>query len=399
MVEKNSILLKYFREGKSKSLISRELNLSRQIVRKYIKEQEDKFLFSNRDISLTSNLSSKPKYDTSTRKRLKLNQEVLSEIENCLQENKKKSNCGMHKQKMKKIDIHQHLLSKGFEIGYSSVCNHIRAIELLGKECFIKQIYEPGVSTEFDWGEVKLFIDGRFQKFNMAVFTSCYSNHRWAKLFNRQDTLAFGQSHIDYISSIQGVYKEFIYDNMRVAIKKFVGKTQKEPTEKLLELSNYYKFGFRFCNARKGNEKGHVERSVEYIRRKSFCLKDKFISLKEANIHLLEWCVKLNNTSQKLKGNSTANELFKEEIPNLYNSKYPYKCFKKEYAKVDKYSCIILYGNRYSVEDYLIGKLLDINVFAEKIDIYFNSEFVCTHPRDYGLHKWIIDINHYLSTF
>ena len=34
----------------------------------------------------------------------------------------------------------------------------------------------------------------------------------------------------------------------------------------------YYQFGFRFCNVRKGNEKGHVERSVEYIRRKAFAL-------------------------------------------------------------------------------------------------------------------------------
>ncbi|MEA1937219.1 MAG: IS21 family transposase, partial [Patescibacteria group bacterium] len=192
--------------------------------------------------------------------------------------------------------------------------------------------------------------------------------------------------------------KELVYDNMRVAIAKFVGRTEKKPTEALLELSNYYKFGFRFCNIRKGNEKGHVEKSVEYIRRKSFCIKDEFSDIAEANKHLQESCDKLNNSAQKLLKNRTANELFEIEKPYLYESKIPYKCFNDEYSKVDKYSTIILYGNRYSVPDFLVGKLLDVKVFAEKIDVYYKAELVCSHTRSYGAHTWTLDINHYLTT-
>ena len=47
----------------------------------------------------------------------------------------------------------------------------------------------------------------------------------------------------------------------------------------LLKLSLYYKFNFRFCNAYSGNEKGHVERSVEIIRRKAFSKNTSFTSL------------------------------------------------------------------------------------------------------------------------
>jgi len=53
-----------------------------------------------------------------------------------------------------------------------------------------------------------------------------------------------------------------VYDNMKVAVKRFVG-TEKEPIEGLLQLSIYYGFRYRFCNVRSGNEEGHVERSVE----------------------------------------------------------------------------------------------------------------------------------------
>ncbi|MCD6152861.1 MAG: IS21 family transposase [Syntrophobacterales bacterium] len=398
MVDKNSILIMYYRDEKSKSSISRELKISRKTVRSYIRKHEQKTGTYQVLKHLEKGLSSRPEYDVTTRKKVKLTEDIEEEIENCLKQNKQKINQGLRKQVMKKIDIYEYLLSKGYDIGYTTICNYIRKKEELGKESFIKQIYKPGEVCEFDWGDVKLFIDGKLQTFNMAVFTSAYNNYRWAKLFHRQDTLAFSQSHIDFFSHIQGVHKELVYDNMRVAIAKFVGRTEKQPTEALLELSNYYKFRFRFCNIRKGNEKGHVEKSVEYVRRKSFCIKDKFSNITEANKHLQKSCDKLNNTAQQLLKNKTANDLFKEEKLYLYESEIPYKSFKDEYAKVDKYSTIILYGNRYSVPDFLVGKLLDVRVFAEKIDVYYNAELVCTHVRSYGAHTWSLDINHYLTT-
>jgi len=398
MVDKNSILIKYYREGKSKSIISRELRISRKTVRRCIEKHEhNKGTLQDLE-NLEKGLSSRPEYSVSSRNKVKLTQEIEEEVKACINKNTQKRNQGLGKQIMKKTDVHEYLLSKGYDIGYTSICNYIREKESSSKESFIKQIYNPGEVCEFDWGDVKLLIYGKLQTFNMAVFTSAYSNFRWAKLFYRQDTLAFSQSHIDFFAHLQGVHKEIVYDNMRVAISKFTGRTEKKPTEALLELSNYYKFGFRFCNIRKGNEKGHVERSVEYVRRKAFCIKDEFTNIAQANKHLQESCNKLNDTSQQLSENKTANKLFEAEKLHLYESKVPYKCFKDEHAKVDKYSTMILYGNRYSVPDFLVGKLLDIRVFAEKIDVYYNAEFVCRHVRSYGAHTWDLDINHYLTT-
>ena len=398
MVDKNRILISYYREGESKSSISRCLKISRKTVRKYIEEHEQLYGKEQAEIFIEKGLSSKPRYNGSTRNRQKLTTKIKEEINFCLKENLKKHNSGLHKQQMKKIDIYEYLSEKGYEIGYTTVCNYIREKEKKGREGFIKQVYSPGITTEFDWGDVKLYIAGKLQTLNLAVFTSAYSNHRWAKLFYRQDTLAFSQSHIDYFGNLQGVHKELVYDNMRVAVRKFTGYNKKEPTEALLELSNYYKFDFRFCNVRKGNEKGHVERSVEYVRRKSFSGEVHFLNLDDANNHLLKVLKKINNKGQQLSGNKTANELFETEKSHLYKTEIPYKCFKEEFAKADKYSTVILYGNRYSVPDFLVGKLINIKVFAEKIDLYYNNEFLCSHTRSYGAHTWTMNINHYLTT-
>jgi len=398
MVDKNTILINYFREGKSKSEISRQLGVSRKTVRKYIKEHERDHGPTITSSDLEKGISTKPKYRISKRKKRILTEAMTKQIRSCITKNEEKRSKGLHKQIMKKVDIHEHLLSKGYKIGYTTICNYIRMVESKSKEAYIKQVYKPGSVCEFDWGEVKLQIDGDWHKLNMAVFTSCYSNHRYAKLFMRQDSLAFSQSHIDYFEYTSGVHQELVYDNMRVAVARFVGTSEQRATEGLLELSNYYKFGFRFCNIRKGNEKGHVERSVEYIRRKAFCIKDEFRSLEQANIHLLQKCEELNAKGQKLKIDHTANELYEEEKKYLYPTSVPYKCFKEEYAKVDKYSTIILYGKRYSVPDHMVSKLLRLKVFAEKIDLYYNEEKLCSHQRSYMRHSWTIDVGHYLKT-
>jgi hypothetical protein len=398
MVDKNRILISYYREGEDKSSISRRLKITRKTVRKYIREHEQFYGKNKAQDYLEQGLTSKPSYDISSRQKIKLIKEIELEIESCLLDNQQKRNSGMHKQQMKKKDVYEYLLEKGYKIGYTTVCNYIRLKENKSKECFIKQTYSPGITTEFDWGDVKLYIGGKLQNINLAVFTSAFSNHRWSKLFYRQDTLAFSQSHIDYFDYLKGVHKELVYDNMRVAIRKFVGKSIKEPTTALLELSNYYKFDFRFCNTSKGNEKGHVERSVEYVRRKAFSKKYRFDSLEDANDYLLDVLKKLNNTSQQLSNGKTADELFEQEKPHLYKTSLPYKCYKEEHSKADKYSTIILSGNRYSVPDFLVGKIIKINAFAEKMDMYYNDEFLCSHTRSYGAHSWTIDIDHYLTT-
>lgn len=82
-----------------------------------------------------------------------------------------------------------------------------------------------------------------------------HSNHRLAYLFRHQDTLAFMESHRDYFRATGGIPRTMVYDNMRTAVKSFVG-TEKVPTDALFRMSSFYCYSFRFSNARKGNEKG-----------------------------------------------------------------------------------------------------------------------------------------------
>jgi transposase len=237
---KQKIILRYYRDGDSQRKISRDLKINRETVNRYLKEYERaRSKLSSSDVSdetLIENLVQSPQYNSSNRVKVKFTDQVSQEVDRLLQLNEEKRSRGLYKQQMKKIDILDHLHEKGYDIGYTTVCNHINAMLAQRKEAFIRQVYSPGDVCEFDWGEVKLEIGGQMRTLNMAVFTPAMSNYRFAVLFHRQDSVSFQQAHVLFFEHVGGVYHILVYDNMRVVIRKFVGPSEKEPTEALLKF-------------------------------------------------------------------------------------------------------------------------------------------------------------------
>jgi len=397
MYTKQEIIIRSLREGKSQRQISKELQISRKTVKKYIDGYYYHVNQQEAPEELHDYLSKEPKYNCPTRPKRALTEAIAIQIDQLLEDNTRKRSSGLHKQVLKKIDILHILREQGYQIGYTTVCNYINVKEKRRPESYIRQSYAPGSVCEFDWGEVKLQIGGKRTVLQLAVFTSAYSNYRFACLFYRQDTLAFMESHVKFFAHTNGVYHQMVYDNMRVAVARFVGKHEKEPTEALTNLKGHYQFHHRFCNAYRGNEKGHVERSVEYIRRKAFGYKDEFTSIDQATEYLGQVVERLNDTCGS-KNKKTALQLFTEEQQELWDAPLPFSCYDTEQLRVDKYATVSFRGNRYSVGDHLVGEFVDVKVYSDQLKVYYQDKIVARHKRSYGAHSWTINLDHYLDT-
>ena len=406
--QKAQILLGFFRENKSQREISRELKISRDTVAKYIKEFESKNqelveLTSSEEVNrnkillLIEEMSSKPKYDTSSRVKTKLTCDIISSINELMDLNEKNRLLGRKKQLMKKIDIHERLIEMGFDISYPTVCNYIRE-NYDKKEAFIRQEYRLGETLEFDWGEVRISIKGKPTTLQMGLLTTAKGSYHYARLYQNQKMENFLDIHVRAFNSIGGIHKELVYDNMKQAVKKFVGKGEKEATEDLIKISLYYGFKYRFCNIASGNEKGHVERGIEFVRRKAFSSQTEFNSIEEANNHLLEKLSTLNSKKRNWLKNRSPLDLLKEETPYLLPLKPSYDTSRRVESRVSKYSVINIDQNKYSVPDYLVGKFVDARVYPEKILLYYKNNQIAEHKRSFNAHDWIIDINHFIHT-
>ena len=145
LIEKQKIIISHFQKGKSQRQIARQMGLNRRTIAKYIKDYErkkSKLTDSKGDSNkeeLIADIIENPKYDTSSRKKVKLTEEIIDRIKFYLRENETKRVEGKTKQQKKKIDIYEALKEEEFDISYSTTCNTIRKINKEAKEAYIRQ--------------------------------------------------------------------------------------------------------------------------------------------------------------------------------------------------------------------------------------------------------------------
>jgi hypothetical protein len=314
-----------------------------------------------------------------------------------LKDNEEKRISGTRKNVKKKIDIYETLIESGFDIGYTTVCNYVSSIENK-KEAYIRQQYDLGETIEFDWGDVKLIIGGKIQSLSMGLLTTAKGFNNFGRLYHNKKMENFLDIHVKGINHIGGVHREFVYDNLKQAVRSFVGPNEKEATDDLIKISLYYGFRYRFCNCRKGNEKGSVERGVEYIRRKVFSKKDSFETFEKAQEFLIEQLHILNSIKKPKLENKSPNDILNEERKVLLPSKPSYDVSRRRECRVDKYSVVTIDSNKYSVPDYLVGKFVIAKIYSASIVLLYKDIIAAKHNRSYKNHDWIIDIMHYTRT-
>ena len=401
MDKKQQILHLYRVEGKSQRQISREVHVSRKTIRKYLRECEQAIANTPAE-GLDDYLSQKPCRKSQHRERIVMTDAVCSIIDGWLIENRHRRMSNMRKQCVNLQGIHRDLIEKGFKVSYSSVCkyvwrkNHTKSAK--PKEAYIKQYYNPGEECEFDWGEVKLRIKGQTTSFMMAVFALCHSEGRWAYLFSHQDNLAFMESHRNFFRDVNGVPHTMVYDNMRVAVR--FEEDGKKPTDSLQRMATFYGYDFRFCNTRAGWEKGHVERSVDFVRKRAFTTHIDFQTLHEAQAWLNRICGQINQEAGSI-ATQDKQAAIKADLDALKPYRGEIGCFEIDDYSVDKLSTITVRQIHYSVPDDMVGKKVLVKLYSEKLRIYTdNAEhtLLAEHERSYKKGDWVLDINHYLTT-
>lgn len=382
-------------KGMSFRKIAKQLNVDRKTVSKICREYElakaelenvcDDSLATDR---ITETIIGNRKYNSNNRSKRKLTPEIKARICELLEFEKEKTKAlgRWHKQKLSGTQIHKILREEGYDIGETTVRNYIKELKM-SRETFIRQDYEFGDRLEYDFGEVALIIKGVKEKFYLAVFSAPASGFRYAYLYRKQNMEVFLDSHVRLFEMLKGSYREVVYDNMRNVVRQFLPNGEKILTQDCLNLALYYNHEINTTNIRKGNEKGSVENSVKVIRNTAFSKRYKFDNYDEACVHLTKELEILNSSS-----------LIEEEKKCLNSYRPPFELGEVLMASVNKYGCITVDNNYYSVPDYLLEHRVTIKKYIDMIKIYSNNEFVCEHKKIDGSGNYQLVMSHYLKT-
>ena len=391
MDKKEIIRLK--ENGLSNREVARQTGYDRETVSKYwreykgrVKEMEE----AGADVrAIQEAMFSEPKYDASNRKRYKYTEELDARLKAILKEEAKKDRIfGVgHKQKLTNKQIHEKLVSEGYEISGISINIALAQIRNRPKEVFIRQEYELGERLEYDFGEVYLDCGEGIKTYHMAVLSSPGGEFRWLYLYTNQKKEVFMDSHVRFFEMMGGGYRELVYDNMRNVVSKFIGKNEKELNEDLVKMSMYYGYRINVTNCFRGNEKGHVESSVKILRNQIFAERWTFNSLEDAQEYATSRLLKMNEHSQ-----------MEQEKARLLPYRPPLELAVIGEAKVNSSSLVSVDTVLYSVPEHLVGKRVIVKKYHNEIRIYAQNELVAKHKRLFGNGKMQIDIYHYLNT-
>lgn len=369
----------------SYSRVARELHISRNTVKKYLRQLDEV-----REGLRTEIL---PESRTIHQPRRIVTDEIIDQIHTLLESNEHRP----RQQRMNGRQIHHHIVQSGNQISYTTTKRIIKdwKQEQKSREVFILQSPEPGYRAEFDWGEVTLKIQGVWTKFYLAVMVLTDSLYRFARIYHTASQQEVFDCHIRFFNEILGVPEIIFYDNF-LAVYDYHRKIYQDS---FIRFAVHYGFSYDVCNIRSPHEKGTDEESVGYIRSQAFSERNSFESFTEAQDWLIESLHRINQNHVYRRELPPEEELVREQermklLPSLDYSNY----FTRG-AKISKYSLVVFDGNYYSVPDTFRPRSITLKIFVDKIDLTDGITLIASHQRLYGKGNYSLDITHYLKTF
>jgi transposase len=155
-------------------------------------------------------------------------------------------------------------------------------------EAYLRVSTLPGEQAQVDWGHFgKVTIGRASRSLSCFVLVLGYSRALFARfaLDQKLETFLFG--HVLAFEALGGVPRECLYDNLKSVVLEREGEHIRFHPQ-ILELAGHYHFAPKPCAPYRGNEKGKVERTIQYLRHSFFAAR-RFSSVADLNEQLAEW--------------------------------------------------------------------------------------------------------------
>jgi transposase len=185
--------------------------------------------------------------------------------------------------------LHAMLQGRGYPGGVVTVRRYVRTIRPARRaEAYLRLQTLPGEQGQVDWGHFGTIQIGHARRPLVCfVLVLSWSRAVYAHFALDQSLESFLRGHVAAFAALQGVPRTLLYDNLRSVVLERVGDHIRYHP-RLLELAGHYHFAPRPCAPYRGNEKGKVERQIQYPRHAFFAAR-RFTSVADLNAQLAAW--------------------------------------------------------------------------------------------------------------
>ena len=286
------------------------------------------------------------------------------------------------------------------ERGYPGGADHFRHLISLYRprrsaEAFLRLRTLPGEQGQVDWGSFGTITIGRAKRPLVAfVMILSYSRKIYLQFYLNQRIESFLRGHEGAFLAFNGIPRVLQYDNLRSAVLERQGKIIRfNPI--LLSFAAHYRFEPRPVAIARGNEKGRVERAIQFIRTNFFAART-YNDIDDLNAQAKIWCETFAMDRPCPEDKSkTVHKVFEEEQPRLLalpDSHYP--CDEIETVSVGKTPYIRFDLNDYSVPHTEVQKRLTVHATLNSVMILDGQKIIATHKRCYDKSEQIEQSEH-----
>jgi transposase len=289
------------------------------------------------------------------------------------------------------------LRQRGFPGSVKTVRRYVRAVRPpTSREAYLALETMPGEQAQVDWAHFgKTLVDGASRPLSCFVMVLSFCRAIFARFTVDQSMESFLRGHVAAFARFGGAPRVILYDNLKSVVLDRVGMHVRFHP-RVLDLAGHYHFEPRPCAPYRGNEKGKVERAIQYLRHSFFAAR-RFSSVADLNAQLEQWLTDVAEVRPHPvdENKRTVAELLEHERQHLVplpahgfpsNLLTAVKSGKRPYVRFDK--------NDYSIPDALVRKPLTLIASEDEVRILDGDSEVARHRRSYGRQKRIEDPRH-----
>ena len=300
--------------------------------------------------------------------------------------------------------LFEQIQAQGYQGGHTLVSDFTRAWRAkagLGaaQRAFVPLKFEAGEAFQFDWSEEGLVVGGIYYRLQVSHMKLCFSRAFWLVAYPSQGHEMLFDAHTRSFCALGGVARRGIYDNMKTAVDKVSKGKGRIVNARFAVMCAHYLFDADFCNVASGWEKGVVEKNVQDSRRRIWIEAGtlRFASFGELNAWLGERCRALwGDIHHPEHKQFSVAEMLEQERPHLMPMPEPFDGYVESPARVSSTCLVSVNRNRYSVPCELAGQIVSTRLYPTRLAIVAGDTLVASHNRLTTRGQTQFDWQHYI---
>ena len=249
--------------------------------------------------------------------------------------------------------------------------------------------HKPGEILQVDWaGDVAYVINtdtGELIPAYVFVSSLPYSGYSYVEAFFSMEQESWICAHINAFVYFGGITRIIQCDNLKTGVDKHT-RNEVVLNKSYQEMAEHYGTAIIPCRVRKPKDKAYAEGTVGII--STYILaairNQQFLSLAELNESIKERLEFFNNKPFQKKDGSRATAFAEEKLFLLPLPQRQFELSKWKIATVGPNYHICIENQNYSVPYEYIKHKVDVRITKNVIEIFFDGNRICSHPRLYG---------------